>query len=95
MMPDPERTSTESFLFYKKSVSHTVTAPVRARGVFVTTPNRWFPVEFHTMLALIHWLPILLHRKMLIALDCAFFVIKTTLTCNHTEVSRDSRRLRV
>ena len=27
------------------------------KGVFVTTPNRWFPVEFHTVLPLVHWLP--------------------------------------
>ena len=27
------------------------------RRVFVTTPNRWFPVELHTRLPLVHWLP--------------------------------------
>lgn len=27
------------------------------KGVFATTPNRWFPVEFHTVLPLVHWLP--------------------------------------
>lgn len=27
------------------------------KGIFVTTPNRWFPVEFHTVLPLVHWLP--------------------------------------
>jgi SAM-dependent methyltransferase len=27
------------------------------RRVFITTPNRWFPVEVHTMLPLVHWLP--------------------------------------
>lgn len=30
---------------------------VARKGVFVTTPNRWFPVEFHTVLPLLHWLP--------------------------------------
>lgn len=25
--------------------------------VFVTTPNRWFPLEVHTLLPLVHWLP--------------------------------------
>jgi SAM-dependent methyltransferase len=28
-----------------------------ARRVFVSTPNRWFPVEAHTLLPLVHWLP--------------------------------------
>ena len=27
------------------------------RRVFLTTPNRWFPIEVHTRLPLIHWLP--------------------------------------
>jgi len=26
-------------------------------AVFITTPNRWFPVEFHTVLPVVHWLP--------------------------------------
>ena len=30
---------------------------VARRVVFLTTPNRWFPVEFHTVLPLLHWLP--------------------------------------
>jgi len=30
---------------------------VARKGVFLTTPNRWFPVEFHTVLPLVHWLP--------------------------------------
>jgi SAM-dependent methyltransferase len=25
--------------------------------VFLTTPNRWFPIEVHTRLPLVHWLP--------------------------------------
>jgi Methyltransferase domain len=28
-----------------------------SKQVFVTTPNRWFPVEVHTLLPLVHWLP--------------------------------------
>ncbi len=30
---------------------------VARRGVFFTTPNRWFPIEFHSVLPLLHWLP--------------------------------------
>lgn len=36
---------------------------VSRKGIFVTTPNRWFPVEFHTTLPLIHWLPPGLYRR--------------------------------
>lgn len=28
-----------------------------ARTGFITTPNRWFPIELHTHLPLLHWLP--------------------------------------
>jgi SAM-dependent methyltransferase len=28
-----------------------------SKRVFVTTPNRWFPLEVHTLLPLVHWLP--------------------------------------
>jgi SAM-dependent methyltransferase len=28
-----------------------------ARRAFVTTPNRWFPLEVHTRLPFVHWLP--------------------------------------
>jgi hypothetical protein len=30
---------------------------VARRGVFLTTPNRWLPIEVHTQLPLVHWLP--------------------------------------
>ena len=36
-----------------------------SRRAFLTTPNRWFPVDFHTMLPLIHWLPQRLHQRLL------------------------------
>jgi hypothetical protein len=32
-------------------------ARVARRAVFITTPNRWYPIEFHTLLPLAHWLP--------------------------------------
>jgi SAM-dependent methyltransferase len=27
------------------------------KRVFVSTPNRWFPIETHTLLPFVHWLP--------------------------------------
>lgn len=27
------------------------------KRVYITTPNRWYPIEFHTVLPLVHWLP--------------------------------------
>jgi hypothetical protein len=30
---------------------------VARKGICLTTPNRWFPIEFHTQLPLLHWLP--------------------------------------
>ena len=32
-------------------------ARVARKAIFLTTPNRWFPIEFHTLLPLAHWLP--------------------------------------
>lgn len=32
-------------------------ARVARRAVFLTTPNRWYPIEFHTLLPFVHWLP--------------------------------------
>ena len=52
---------------------------VARKGVFVTTPNRWFPIEFHTMLPLIHWLPVGMHRKLLTAMGQSFFADEQNL----------------
>jgi hypothetical protein len=38
---------------------------VARRAVFVTTPNRWFPIEFHSLLPLVHWLPTAAFRRLL------------------------------
>lgn len=38
---------------------------VAKRYVFLTTPNRYHFMEFHTVLPLIHWLPKSLHRSVL------------------------------
>jgi methyltransferase family protein len=36
-----------------------------SRRVFVTTPNRWFPIEVHTLLPFVHWLPPRTRRRLL------------------------------
>lgn len=33
--------------------------------VCITTPNRWFPIEFHTVVPIIHWLPSFWFRQIL------------------------------
>jgi hypothetical protein len=39
---------------------------VARKGVFVTTPNRSFPIEFRTLLPLVHWLPPEHFRKLVV-----------------------------
>ncbi len=41
---------------------------VSRRKVFLTTPNRWYPIEFHSVLPLVHWLPPAAFRKFLSAI---------------------------
>ena len=44
-----------------------------ARSFFITTPNRCFPMEIHTFLPLIHWLPQPVHQKLLKQLGLHFW----------------------
>lgn len=39
----------------------------------ITTPNRYHPIDFHTKLPIIHWLPKIIHRKILKILKLDFF----------------------
>jgi ubiquinone/menaquinone biosynthesis C-methylase UbiE len=52
---------------------------VARKGAFVTTPNRWFPIEFHTLLPLLHWLPPAAFRKVLSAIGQPFFADEQNL----------------
>ena len=45
---------------------------VAKQGIFVTTPNRYFPFDLHTFLPLIHILPKKIHRKILKYLNYKF-----------------------
>jgi hypothetical protein len=44
-----------------------------SKAFFLTTPNRWFPVEFHTALPVLHFLPKKIHRWLLSKLGYEFW----------------------
>jgi len=46
---------------------------VAKKGFFITTPNRWFPIEVHTSLPLLHWLPKRWHRSILAHFGYEFY----------------------
>jgi hypothetical protein len=52
---------------------------VARRWVFLTTPNRWFPVEFHTVLPIVHWLPKRAFRVLMRATGYSFFADENNL----------------
>ncbi len=50
-----------------------------ADAAVITTPNRWFPVELHTFLPLLHWLPRSAHRTVLRRLGMTFWAQEANL----------------
>ena len=46
---------------------------VSKKYVFIQTPNRYYPIDFHTTLPFIHWLPKDIHRKILKFLGLNFY----------------------
>jgi ubiquinone/menaquinone biosynthesis C-methylase UbiE len=54
-------------------------ARVARRGLCITTPNRWFPIEFHTQLPLVHWLPPPVCRAAMRRLGYGFFAEEDNL----------------
>ena len=45
----------------------------------ITTPNLYHPIEFHTKLPFLHWLPKKIHRSILSFFNIKFFLRKKTL----------------
>lgn len=43
------------------------------KRLFLTTPNRFYPVEFHTRVIFLHWLPAAVFRKMVKSLGLEFY----------------------
>ncbi len=39
----------------------------------IITPNRWYPIDFHTKIPFIHWLPKKIHRNFLNLIGLSFF----------------------
>jgi ubiquinone/menaquinone biosynthesis C-methylase UbiE len=52
---------------------------VSKKKLFITTPNRFFPIDFHTRLPFIHWLPKHVHRKILTILNENFLNLEKNL----------------
>jgi hypothetical protein len=52
---------------------------VARKGIFITTPNRWFPIEFHTLLPLAHWLPPDVFRRLCRMTGREFFASEDNL----------------
>ena len=50
-----------------------------SKRFFISTPYRWCPMEFHTCLPFIHWLPREIHRKILSVIGLDFWADKNNL----------------
>jgi predicted SAM-dependent methyltransferase len=52
---------------------------VAKKHIFITTPNRFHPIELHTAIPFLHWLPKNIHRKILKLLGKNFFALEENL----------------
>ena len=69
---------------------------ISKKKIIVVTPNRFYPIDTHTMLPLIHWLPKKFHRKILKILKYDFLALEKNLNllsekdlieiCNRLEI---------
>jgi len=62
---------------------------VTRKTLFVTTPNRGFPVEFHTVLPLVHWLPPATFRALLRRTGRTFFASEDNLNLLTADDARE------
>ena len=46
---------------------------ISKESIFIQTPNKYYPIDFHTLLPFIHWLPKKTHRKILKFLKMDFY----------------------
>ena len=67
-------------------------ARVAGRAFCITTPNRWFPVEVHTVLPLVHWLPKPVFRGLMRRTGRGFFADEANLNLmTRSEMLRAAR----
>ena len=64
-----------------KNISKFIHESVRVacKDVILITPNRWFPLETHTKLFFVHWLPQRYFRKLLTKIGMGFFAQEENL----------------
>ena len=58
------------------------------RSCCITTPNRWYPVEFHTILPFVHWLPAKYFRIICKVLRKDFFAQEENLNLVSRNIGR-------
>ena len=47
--------------------------------IFISTPNRYYPIDFHTKIPIIHWLPRKIHRNILRFFGLSFYSLEKNL----------------
>jgi len=52
---------------------------ISKKFIFIQTPNRFYPIDFHTLLPFIHWLPKNIHRKILKIIGLNFYSLEKNL----------------
>ena len=58
---------------------------ISRKRCIISTPNRYFPIDSHTMLPFIHWLPKKIHRKILKLLNKNFLAKEENLNLISTK----------
>lgn len=52
---------------------------ISKKYIFIQTPNRFYPIDFHTIIPFIHWLPKNMHRKILQIIGLNFYSLEKNL----------------
>jgi ubiquinone/menaquinone biosynthesis C-methylase UbiE len=69
---------------------------VSRKHIFITTPNKFYPIEFHTKIPLLHFLPNKIFRKILLFLGLTFFAKEKNLNLlSEADLKRFCYRLKI